>query len=918
MKVFNYVPTEKITIVLHDFSDYGNAGTSAIPNNRIFFAISPFNYVFEIILANERINWMMNHELVHVIAADQASGADKFFRSIFFGKVATTSDNPLSLIYAYMTSPRDKAPRWYHEGIAVFMETWMSGGKGRVMGAYDEMAFRSMVHEKKEFYSLVGLESAATKKNFQVGVNAYLYGTRFFSFLGDKYGPEKLINWVSRGKDSKAYFSKQFKHVFGTSMNKEWDEWINWEKEFQQKNLKRLSLAPDNPARVVTNKRLGYISRSFYNKRNKKAYFGVNYPGQIAHITSLDVNTGKLKKICNIKGPDLFFVTSLAYDPSSDSLFFTTDNNYWRDIKKVDIKSGKTSMLMKDARIGDLAFNSSDRSLWGVRHYLGISTLVRISFPYKKWNQVFSWDFGNDIYDIDISPDGKTLIGAVTDVGGKQLLVKMEIENLLNGDFSYDILYDFGKFSPANFVFSEDGKFLFGSSYYSGVSNIYRYDLEKEDISIISNCKTGLFRPTPVNADSVLTFRYTSTGFIPVIIPNRTLEKVNAVKFLGHLISEKHPQVTEWSAPPPSAIDIDKITSSKGKYKKFKDIRLRSIYPVIEGYKDTRAYGFRVDLSDSIPLNSFNFTLSYSPDSSLSDKEKIHFNLNMSLSNWSFSASHNKADFYDLFGPTKTSRKGNSLELQYRKSLIFDDPENMDIGIKLAAYSGLEKMPEFQNIDTTFAEFYSLSINLNYKNLRASLGAVDYEKGFKWETFLTGFYVNREIFPRIHTNFDLGIPLPVNHSAIWIRSSLGYAWGEREEPFANFYFGGFGNNWVDHRDFSQYRKHYSFPGIELNGVGGRTFGKAMIELTLPPILFKRLGIPSFYANWAGFSIFSSGLIIDPDDREYRRILTNIGVQLDIRFMILSNHQITLSLGYAKAFEDNSDISDEWMISVKLL
>ncbi|MCK4890920.1 MAG: hypothetical protein KAS97_13375, partial [Candidatus Aminicenantes bacterium] len=659
-------------------------------------------------------------------------------------------------------------------------------------------------------------------------------------------------------------------------------------------------------------------SRSFYNKKNNKAYFGVNYPGQIAHITSLDLNTGKLKKICNIKGPDLFFVTSLAYDPSSDSLFFTTDNNYWRDIKKVDIKSGKTSMLMKDARIGDLAFNRSDRSLWGVRHYLGISTLVNIPYPYNKWNQVFSWDFGNDIYDIDISPNGKTLIGAVTDAGGKQFLVKMEIENLLSGDFSYDILYDFGKFSPANFVFSDDGKFLFGSSYYSGVSNIYRYDLEKKDISIISNCKTGYFRPTPVSADSVLTFRYTSTGFIPAIIPDRTLEKVKAVKFLGNLIAENHPQVKEWSAPPPSSVDIDKFVISKGKYNKFRDIKLKSIYPVIEGYKDTRAYGFRLDLSDSIPLNSFNFTLSYSPDSSLSDKEKIHFNMNMSLSNWSFSASHNKADFYDLFGPTKTSRKGNSLELQYKKSLIFDDPKNMDIGIKLAAYYGLEKMPEFQNVDTTFDEFYSFSINLNYKNLRASLGAVDYEKGLKWGTFLTGFYVNKDIFPRIHTNLDLGIPLPVNHSAIWIRSSLGYAWGERDEPFANFYFGGFGNNWVDHRDFSQYRQHYSFPGIELNGIGGRNFGKAMIEWTLPPLLFKRLGIPSFYANWAGLSVFASGLATNFDNSEYSQLYTNIGAQLDIRFILLSNHQITLSLGYAKAFTENSFTSDEWMISVKLL
>ena len=30
-------------------------------------------------------------------------------------------------------------PRWYVEGAAVFMETWMAGGIGRAQSAYDEM-----------------------------------------------------------------------------------------------------------------------------------------------------------------------------------------------------------------------------------------------------------------------------------------------------------------------------------------------------------------------------------------------------------------------------------------------------------------------------------------------------------------------------------------------------------------------------------------------------------------------------------------------------------------------------------------------------------------------------------------------------------------------------------------------------------
>jgi len=918
MKIFDYKPTEKITVVLHDFSDFGNAGTSAIPNNRMFVSIAPFNYVFEIILGNERMNWMMNHELVHVLASDQATKSDKFFRKIFFGKVAPTADNPLSLLYGYLTSPRDFAPRWFHEGIAVFMETWMTGGMGRALGAYDEMAFRSLIHEQVGLHDQVGLQSEATKKNFQVGVNAYLYGTRFFSYLANRYGPESLIKWVSRSRDSKAYFSKQFKKTYGLSLNEAWSEWIQWEKQYQLENLQRLGQVPYSSQKVITEKRLGYVSRAFYDTREEKIYVGVNYPGQVAHIAAMNIRSGKMKTVCNLKGPDLFFVTSLAYDPDSATLFYTTDNSYWRDLKKVDLKSKRSTILMKDCRVGDLAFNRADRSLWGVRHYLGISTLVRIPYPYREWNQMFSWPYGVDLYDIDISPDGKKIIGALTSVTGKQLLIKMDTQTMMDGEPEYETLYDFGNFSPANFVFSPDGKHLWGSSYYSGVSNIYRYDLDKDDIHIISNCETGLFRPVPISDESVLAFRYTSSGFIPVIIKNKPLETVKSIQFLGQTVLDNHPQLKDWQAPAPSIVDLESCTTYRGKYHILKDFKFRSIYPVVEGYKNYLAYGVRFNLSDSIPLNTLDFTVSYTPDADLAQDERWHLGFNLGISNWKLSASHNKADFYDLFGPTKTSRKGNSIELLYQKSLIFDEPRVLDLGIILAGYFGLEEMPQFQNVETTFSDFYYLSLNLSYKNLRASLGAVDYEKGFLWETYLTAFYADSQFFPRVYTNLDLGLPLPLHHSAIWLRGSLGYAWGDREESFANFYFGGFGNNWVDHQDFSRYRKYYSFPGIDLNGVGGTNYGKLMLEWTLPPILFRRLGFSSFYTNWASISVFSTALMINMDDDAYRRELLDIGLQIDIRFMILSNHQITLSLGYARAFEADQDDTDEWMISLKIL
>ncbi|TFH58349.1 MAG: hypothetical protein E4G91_09525 [Candidatus Zixiibacteriota bacterium] len=110
--LWNYTPSQEITVFLHDFSDYGNAGASAASENRISVAIAPISYVYETAPANERMNAIMNHEIVHIIAGDKASGSDEFFRSVFRGKVGETPENPLSIIYSHLTTPRRSAPRW--------------------------------------------------------------------------------------------------------------------------------------------------------------------------------------------------------------------------------------------------------------------------------------------------------------------------------------------------------------------------------------------------------------------------------------------------------------------------------------------------------------------------------------------------------------------------------------------------------------------------------------------------------------------------------------------------------------------------------------------------------------------------------------------------------------------------------------
>ena len=80
------------------------------------------------------------------------------------------------------------------------------------------------------------------------------------------------------------------------------------------------------------------IHTTDYKKKRGKLYVALNYPGKVPHIASLDIETGKIKKLKDVKGPALFNVTSLTYDEDNDMLFYTTDNSANRDLFSYNLK----------------------------------------------------------------------------------------------------------------------------------------------------------------------------------------------------------------------------------------------------------------------------------------------------------------------------------------------------------------------------------------------------------------------------------------------------------------------------------------------------------------------------------------------------------------------------------------------------
>jgi hypothetical protein len=377
--------------------------------------------------------------------------------------------------------------------------------------------------------------------------------------------------------------------------------------------------------------------------------------------------------------------------------------------------------------------------------------------------------------------------------------------------------------------------------------------------------------------------------------------------------------VRDWKLGSPADVPLDSLITSRGRYGSIGGMRLESVYPVVQGYKDFAAVGLRANVSDPLFLTRASLTASYTPDSDLPEEERYHVQGELQRYDWTLGFQVNGADFYDLVGPTKTSLKGWAVGVGYNRSLVYDLPRRLDLEADVTYYGDLDRIPDYQGVPTNFTDELATRLRLRYQDYRHSLGHVDEEKGLAWELGFAGDRVKGEVFPKLYSSLDLGLALPIKHSSLWLRGAAGWGPGDdRDEPFANFYFGGFRNNWVDYREEKRYRETPSFPGLEINELGGTNYARGMLEWNLPPLRFRGAGTPSFYLTWLRPALFSSVLVTNADRDELRRTIANAGGQVDLRLGMLSRLELTLSAGYAAAFEADQPTRHQGMLSLKIL
>ncbi|MGH9410484.1 MAG: hypothetical protein ACRD1V_13630, partial [Vicinamibacterales bacterium] len=367
----------------------------------------------------------------------------------------------------------------------------------------------------------------------------------------------------------------------------------------------------------------------------------------------------------------------------------------------------------------------------------------------------------------------------------------------------------------------------------------------------------------------------------------------------------------------PENIPLQSIPQRTEPYRSAAGLRRESLDPVVQGYKNTAAVGARLNYSDPLELNRASITASITPTSIPSD-ERVHLSALYERYDWRGRFEWNRADFYDLFGPTKTSRKGYLAAVGHQSTLIFDEPRRLALDLDGSFSGNLDRLPEYQNVVVDVRHLATGTAHLVYEDVRNSQGAVDDETGLRWSADTRVDDADGSVYRKWYATADHGWAVGAAHSSVWIRGAGGLASGSRSDPFANFYFGGFGNNWVDAGNEKRYREYASFPGLAIDGLPGRNFVKSLVEWNLPPVRLRHAGIPGFYATWIRPAIFVGGLATNLDAPEARQSAADVGGQIDFRFSLLSALDMTVSVGGAVAYRHDSGPRREATLSVKVL
>jgi hypothetical protein len=701
-----YYSREKVYIVFNDksdlimayadyFSNFIMINTAKIKSSEI----GPFS--------KSQLHNLITHELTHIIHLQISTISDELF-------LLTKRTTAKGWLYPYFMV----------EGIAIYNEKYLSKG-GRLYNNSFQEQIMSFVKEKN--FPALSQMSQRSIIRWPMGHTPYLLGALFVDYLVHTYGMEDLISSFRYfGGKIDVDYQESFNHIYGITLQKAYEDFIDYYNNMYLKKKNHNGYEENNSYRKFFDYDKNIEVKSFFYNDDNSFYVMLNdfrSSPKIIFVTSqnsIEVYNDPLlygKKIQVINN-DIYF-TKLNFP-----------NIYENKILLVRLTKDKEQIIDE----GIVDFSGNKESLVYIKKSLGIDHIV---FQNNEKNQKEIIYSSKNIESISLA-NSSNKFAFIEAKNTNNVLVVYQ-----NGNFTEIISGDIKD------VFYHEEELYFTASY-EGLSQLFRYDKNNNNIYLLTKVLTGVYNPQIVS-DNLLFITYTSTGtsLVSQQIKEETIISKSkiSIQFLEQnsftWTSKDKTKKEEINPSEDNAINImnyfdinkkrEPIRTSK-EYNVW-SLKMLYLYPFV--YFDNLGYelGISTFLKDPLSFNQFliNFYASNRGE---------FYNIQYFFAGFYpfFTINANKDGYNDFFLA--------GMEFPFRQNLI---QQKFFVGLK-DFYANNELIHNFYSFSYLISSLEKYPYSVSYENGYFSKVNIDFSRKYlrasyyiKNNLYLPGFYLNHVI-----------------------------------------------------------------------------------------------------------------------------------------------------------------------------
>ena len=489
--MLRHTPDALTHIVLTDDTDFANGSANAAPFNTIrLYATAPE----DLSPLGDYDDWLTElifHEGAHVLHLDQVRGLPALFNALL-GKTWL---------------PNAVAPRWFLEGLAVYVETERSSA-GRLRSSTWDMYLRMDALEDR----LLRLDQISNDVERWPHGNAwYLYGSYFMQYIARAYGMDAIARMIDDYADDVVPYglNRMVHRATGRTFTELYADFLAERRAHYAAQADAVRASGLLEGERITQH--GEEARTPRFLRDGRVVYFAGDNRSVGALRALDARTGAgVDTLVEVAGlgaaaphPDGRRVVYSALDTHRDLYAFN-------DLFVLDLATRESTRLTQGARAQEpdvspdgrrvvYAINSAATTHLAIADLSDVPGTQRVLVRSGRFEQIYSPRF---------SPDGRTVAYSCWSEGGYRDLRLVDVESGRVTGVTRDRAQDTG---PA---WSPDGRTLYFASDRTGVSNIYAWERATGHLLQVTNVLAGAFQPTISPDGARLVYvGYTSRGF---------------------------------------------------------------------------------------------------------------------------------------------------------------------------------------------------------------------------------------------------------------------------------------------------------------------------------------------------------------------------------------------------------------------